>query len=282
MHELSIESYKKVSTLLSEVSHYLVLQTILDGRTPGKIWVNNIEAITAALVWDKLNTFFYLLGVSIDNQFNQDLRSLIVSTILPEADQLGYRNFYLLPTSQAWEDQIGTFLKGFNPVKQSINAYTLTPDQTDTLLSGPSYLPAGYELKRITPELLNHAGLGNLDEVIYCINACWGRTDNYLQNNGVGFCILTDNAVASWCSTDYIFGDECELYVETFEGHKQNGLGTMAARACIRECLTRDLTVYWHCFGDNAGSIRIAEKTGFSKISESPVFVVDLSSLRSL
>jgi RimJ/RimL family protein N-acetyltransferase len=112
--------------------------------------------------------------------------------------------------------------------------------------------------------------------VVSCIRACWRSTDQYLHNGGIGYCLLKGEAITSWCSTDYVIGNTCELYVETFEGYRQKGLGMLTAFACVQACITQGLTVYWHCFKDNLGSVRIAEKIGFRKMAEFPIYVVDL------
>ena len=273
--ELSKESFTKIRHLVGEVSHYLVLSTLLEGRTPGKVWVNHVDEPTSALLWDKLNTFFFLAGDSTDDKFNQELTSLMMDTLFPEIIQLQYRKFFLQVTSQAWEEQIGVILKGSSPRQQAIYCYALDPRHAD---SAPKEqrLPTGYKMTRITRELLNDTRLENQDEIVYCIRACWQSVDQYLHNGGVGYCLLEGDVITSWCSTDYVVGNECELYVETFEGHKRKGLGTLAASACVQECVARGLTVYWHCFSDHLGSVKIAEKVGLVKTAECPVYVVDL------
>lgn len=75
-------------------------------------------------------------------------------------------------------------------------------------------------MTRITYELLNNTNLENMDEVIFCIRACWRSIDQYLLDGGIGYCLLKGDVIASWGSTDYVIGNECELYVETFEWYK--------------------------------------------------------------
>jgi RimJ/RimL family protein N-acetyltransferase len=274
--ELPKESFARIRPLLGGVSHYLVLTTLLEGRTPGKVWVNCLEEPTAALVWDRLNAFFFLVGDSTDNALNQALNRLIIDSIFPEAIQLQYRKFFLQFNPPTWEEKTGVLLERSSPSRESIYGYTLDPDHAHSPLSWEPRLPAGYRMARITHELLNSTNPKNLAEIVYCIRACWRSTDHYLNSGGIGYCLLRNDVIASWCSTDYVIGHECELYVETFEGYQRKGLGTLAALACVQECVARGLTVHWHCFQDNLGSVKVAEKTGLTRTAVCPVYVVDL------
>lgn len=70
---------------------------------------------STALVWDRLNTFFFLAGDSTEHELNQELNNLIIDTIFPEVIQLQYRKFFLQFTPQTWEERISVLLKGSNP-----------------------------------------------------------------------------------------------------------------------------------------------------------------------
>ena len=280
--ELPKESFTRIRHLIGDASHYLVLTTLLEGRTPGRIWVNRLEEPTTALVWDRLNTLFFLVGDSTDDELNQELNSLVMDTIFPEAIQLQYRKFLLQFTPHhTWEEQIGVILKRSIPDRQSIYSYAFDPCDSDFTLNQELQLPAGYKIARITHELLDNTNLVNLEQVVYAIRVCWQSTDQYLHNGGIGVCLLENDVIASWCSTDYVIGSECELYIETFEGYQRRGLGTLVALACVQECMAKGLLVRWHCFNYAIGSVKIAEKMGLAKTAECPVYIVDLNQQES-
>lgn len=275
--ELSKESFIKIKPMIGELSHYLILATLLGGKTPGKIWTNHREAPTTALVWDRVNTLFFLMGDSTDDNLNQELNYLIMNIIFPKAIQLQYHRFYLqFASHQQWKAKAGVILKGTIPDQQFIYSYTLNPDLAEFSRLWQQGVPAGYKMTRITHEIIYNTHLKNLKLVTDSIKACWGSTDQYLDHAGIGFCLLRDDVITSWCSTDYVINGECELYVETFEGFKQKGLGTCVAIACIQECIAKGLVVHWHCFNHAIGSVKIAEKLNLTKVVECPVYIVDL------
>ena len=274
--ELSKETFIKIKPLIGDLSHYLILSALLDGKTPGRIWVNNSEAPTTAFVWDKVNTLFFLVGDSKDYNLNQEINHLIINTIFPEAIQRQYAKFYLqFAPYQQWKEQVDVILKGSLPERQFIYSYILSPDHSDSSLMWQQHVPAGYKMSRITHEIINNTNLKNLDSVVYGINTCWSSIDQYLDDGGIGFCLLKEDVITSWCSTDYVINAECELYIETYKGYKQQGLGTLVAIACIKECITKGLMVHWHCFNYAIGSVKIAEKIKLTKIAECPVYIVD-------
>lgn len=276
--ELAKESFPKINHLIGDFSHYLILAMLIDGRTPARIWVNDIEKPVTVFVWDQLNTLLFILGDSTDHTLNRKLNETIMDTIFPEANRLQYRKlFFQFYSPDTWEDKIGVVLNQFDYYQRFIYSYMLNPKHSNDTLSLKSEPPDGYQLKRITRELLGDSDLKNLAEILYCIEACWQTTDNYLKNGGIGFCCLKDDVIASWCSTDYVIDNACELYVETFEGFKQKGLGTLVALSCVQECLAQGLNVHWHCFDYALGSVKIAEKINLAKIAECPVYIVDLA-----
>jgi hypothetical protein len=279
--ELPEESFTKIEHLVGDFSHYLVLTTLLLGRTPGRIWVNCLEEPTTALVWDRLNTLFFVMGDSSDNEHNQALNRLIMDTIFPEAVQLQYRKFFLQFTPhQAWEGQAGVILRQAAPDRQYVYSYTLDPNHVAPAPNWELRLPAGYHTARITQEMLSDTDLGNLGRIVEGITACWHSADRYLRNGGIGYCLLEKDVITSWCSTDYVIDNACELYVETFEGHRRQGLATLVASACVQECIAKGLIVHWHCFDHTIASVKIAEKIGLVRTAECPVYIVDLQDQR--
>jgi len=131
---------------------------------------------------------------------------------------------------------------------------------------------------QITGELLCRSDIKNLNRIIADIKACWHSIDQYVQYGGIEYCLLKENEIAAWCSTDYIVENECELYIETFEGYKQKGLGTQVGLACVQACLQQGLFVRWNCFDYAIGSVKTAENIRLMKMDTCPVYTVHLKS----
>lgn len=136
-------------------------------------------------------------------------------------------------------------------------------------------IPPTFQLVRIDGEILNDEKIINIQEIRRCIKPCWDSLEDYFEE-GIGYALLTDNTVVSWCPTDYVVSNTCDVYVETFDEFKQQGFGTIVASACVKKCLNQNYEVNWHCWHDNTGSIRLAEKIGFSKKAIQRVYIISL------
>jgi len=271
--ELPKQSLDRVRHLLAPFSHYLVLTTILKGVTPGRIWVDDPQRPGTALVWDMLNMLFFLAGDPADARVSRDLNGLIRETILPVLAARRYGDLHIQFSPGTWDDYVDIILAGTTTAREAICHFALRPEDRDRRGDRRTGVPAGYRVVRITPELVGDTDFENAAEVARCIRACWGSLDRYQREGGLGYCVLHDRAVASWCSTDYVVGDQCELYVESFGEHRGRGLGTLVASACLEACLERGLTAHWHCWAGNIGSVRIAENLGMVRMADCPVFV---------
>lgn len=273
--EIPQELFYKIRPLIGDYSHFLVLKMLLDGKTPAKVWTNRFDAPSIAFVWDQLNTLFYLFGDSRNRNFNHELNQFITENILPKITELHYRKFFLLfGPDHIWKDQAEMLINGIHYEQRFILSYGLDP--TNLPNNQELKLPNEVQLVQITGELLNRSDIKNINRITADIKACWKSTDLYVQNGGIGYCLLKENEVVAWCSTDYIIENECELYIETFEGHQLKGWGTQVGLACVRACLKQGLSVRWHCFDYAIGSVKIAEKIQLVKLDACPVYIADL------
>ena len=90
-------------------------------------------------------------------------------------------------------------------------------------------IPKDSQLMRISRSILKTRGLTNINEVRRCIIACWQSLNNYISE-GIGFVLLKNSDVASWCSTDYIVSGKCDLYVN-HTNEKMNEFARQRLRA---------------------------------------------------
>jgi len=76
--------------------------------------------------------------------------------------------------------------------------------------------------------------------------------------------------IASWCLSVFASGMHFELGLATVPDYadeyiRGRGHATLTAAACVEHCVEHGLTPHWHCWEDNAPSIRVAEKVGFER-----------------
>lgn len=277
LFELPVNQFNNIRPLLGSLDHFLVLFTLINGKTRGRVWVNQIDNPTTALVWDQFNTLFFILGDSTSPELNLALHKLIVEDIFPQITKLQYRRFFLqFEPNDAWENEKEGILNGLDWSQKAIYAYASTQNQAEHSPEPMPPLPDDYQLVPITKDLFEKKSLKNLEMITGAIKASWQSLDAYCEQGGIGYCLIHENDIASWCSTDYVVRNECDLYIETYDDYKLQGLGTLVAAACIQKCIETGYLVHWHCFHYATGSYKIAEKNQLIRTGEHPVYVVDL------
>lgn len=255
MDEIDNSQFSKVNPLLQGVSTYLSLSAIIKGRSSGRIWVNDPLNPGIAFVWDLVNGFLFVLGRS--TVYSSEMNLFLKERLLPLAKKSGYTNMYVIILSAFTDEQLNHLFEGLSFKTGNIHHFRLHKNTIDELT-----IPPAFQLVRIDGKILESKKITNIKEVKRCITACWRNLENYFQE-GIGYALLTNDTVVSWCSTDYVVLSKCELYVETFTPYERKGFGTAVTLACVRECLNQNYEVNWHCWHGNTGSIRIAEKIGF-------------------
>jgi len=280
MFELEKKDYQRIAPLFNGIAHNLAVQSALKGSTPARIWVDDVTDTKCAVLWEMVNGSVYCDMRHQLNGFQRHVRLFLVEKLMNELKQQQYTHFDFQLTPLTRLDVPQHF---FPEMECNINRMTFFYGDAsiEEFLPEPSPIPSDYSLERITTDILGNDNLTNLDEVRRCIQACWGSVDRYLDQ-GIGFCLVRDHTLVTWCSTDFLFNRTCELYVETFEPYRNRNLASMAADACIRACLQKRLKIHWHCWENNTGSVRLAQKLGLIKILNSPVYCITLENVLTI
>lgn len=271
--EFEKHQFVLVHPLIRGVSTYLSLSAIVEGKSRGRIWGNDAFNPDTALVWDVANGFVFVLAASKSGIATSEMRHFFRDELGPMAKAAGYAKLYTLLLFKATQTEISELFMDLSV--DTLDLYDFALQRETEIRLHDVDVPWDSRLKRIGRSVLDLHGLTNIGEVRRCIKACWQSLDNYLSE-GIGFVIFKDGDVASWCSTDYIVSDKCDLYAETFDGYKQKGFGTIVTLACVKECFNQNLEIHWHCWPENLSSIRLAKKVGFLQRPSQPVQIVTL------
>jgi len=260
--ELAKKDFIQIKPIVQHLMHYINISAYLKGFGRGRIWVNNKTKPKSAVIWDLTNTFIFLAGDAENQTFNDSFRQLITDVITPYFLEKKINLIYFFPGSTDWEKQIPEILDDREWGKRLIDHYIYNPTNFHLIKDWSNNLPPHHQMIQITKEFLKRDNLTNFDTIDYSISAVWQSTERFLKD-GIGFCLVDNESIASWCVTDYVIDDHCELYIETFEGYQKKGYGTLVASAVIEECLKKNYIVHWHCWESNIGSIKTALKVGF-------------------
>jgi hypothetical protein len=258
MKALDAQDYERVGPICAEMANtHLHISAILNGDCPGKVYVDDITHPRA--VYLVSGDGHYLAG-SPDNQtFNKALNAA-----LP-----GDHYFVLFLDPERWSKALPIVLKDTYAVEAERCHFTLRHHR---LADWQSRIPAGFSMEGIDRELLAK-GLAHSDQVMEWIIDEWRTLDAFLER-GVGSCLVDEGQIVSWSLVDYVQGDRCEMGIHTAWGQRRRGFGTMTAAATAARSLDLGLSsIGWHCWANNAGSIRTADKVGFQRTASYDVFI---------
>lgn len=272
MVELNRAQYAMLQLLLEPFMDQLVLPTILWGHAPAKCWTDDSESPSIAVAWDMVNTFVFCAVGTPSSEAVEQLGDLLLTELLPGAKAAGHELFHLRFAHEALQEGVQQRLKDHDLSPKLLHSYSRPRGNGPGSPLALGSLSNDFNLVRLTAEVLS-SDLGNMDEIRYCVDACWRDRRKYLDE-GIGYCIVDSMNVASWCSTDYIIGGSADLYVESFAGYRERGLATRVVSACVDACHSAGWSIHWHCWSDNRGSVRLAEKHGFTLASASPILRV--------
>lgn len=263
--ELTPENYENVRPLFEGFDYSLSILAALEGKNPGRIFVDDIHRPRAAFA---LTVEGYLLAGEHDNpEIHRALKRLLKERIFTgEVFVNGDWSMSLAVHPQDWEIRLPELTPTHEAVKMERYHYLCRALKVDWR----AHLPEGYQLQRIDrallkdPEMTFPAPLSDW----FDYEEMWGSVDNFLAN-GVGFCILQGREVVAYCTSDCAAGNQIDVGIITAPSHRRQGLATLAVAATVEHCLSHGFQVIgWHCNAENVASWKTAEKVGFERNRE--------------
>jgi RimJ/RimL family protein N-acetyltransferase len=260
IYELNKEDYEKVRPLCRGLDYHLTMQAVIDGESPGRIYVDDVQTPHTAFICSVEG--YYLAGDSENADFSQALSDLIHGT--GESGKTfrdGEDAIELDVFPQAWERHMSTLFPDYAPLIEQRRKYLCTQLRVDW----KKLLPDGYSVHPIDQYLLDHSGVKISDHVHGWIRGNWGSREYFFQH-GFGFCLVHEQQVVSWSVADCISGDRSEIGIQTLPKYQRRGLATITVAATVDFCFSQGFkSVGWHCNDNNIGSWKTAEKVGFVK-----------------
>jgi len=270
LYHLAENDYERVRPVFEGMDDHLAVNSIITGTTPAIIYVDHPARPKAALTWTKHR--FYLAGDAGNNAFNDALGRLFTTQLCPRAIAAGMRGFVLYYSPGSWEDRIDVILKNKFPTKHLRQLWAVSELERDWR----PLMPAGFSMRRVDSDLLAKAGLENRATLIAEMQSERASVEEFLSKS-FGFCMLHGEEIAGWCLSEYNSENGCEVGVETVETYRRQGIATLTTLALIEHALAQGMArIGWHAWAGNEGSIATANRIGFEKVTDYPVFYVRL------
>lgn len=249
---------KQLADLYSGLRYNLVIDSILDGNTPGWIFTNQYGPPRVAIMWNRMDALLLAIDQISPKDF-EELKSLLRDEIIPDAITRGIPELTLFCEGKHYQNAIA-LVEGldfclarrrfYHFDKPKIVPFELLSDKGQIMVLNQEFFRKEY--------------LANMEKVIGWVLSFWESLDIFLER-GFGFCVLSEGEIASWCLSVYASGMHYELGLETISLFRKRGLGTIAAALAVEYCFQKGFVPHWHCWNDNLGSIAIAQKIGFKR-----------------
>jgi RimJ/RimL family protein N-acetyltransferase len=265
LYELNPSEYGRVRPLFAGLAYNLAIESILNGFTPARIFVDDKTSPSVSLI--QAHQKLFLAGTIGGN--TGDLSRLIGQTILPGLKSEGCDAIYLHVDSPSLKGQVEEICEGLFPVERQRMYLECTQLKQDWR----GLLPKGYSLREIDESLVAMNHLANIDYLREELCSERPSVEDFLEKS-FGYCILQGEALASWCLSEYNVPGRCEVGVATVDEHQQRGLATAATLALVEHALSHGIhKIGWHCWSHNTASVALALKAGFEKVRDYSVYL---------
>jgi RimJ/RimL family protein N-acetyltransferase len=248
---LASENYAIVKPLFADLSFNLIISAMIEGTSPGKIYVDDLANPTTCFLSSAEGC--YLAGEAHNDSFNADLKQHLFSAFLQDEDYI-----VLECTSTEWEATLDDIFQG-RVVKYPRSYYTFEQMKLDW----ENEIPNGISVEQVNAAFITRTQLTNMDKVIAAIHSNWNSADEFFKD-GFGVCLVNETDVISWCMADCVSGVRCEIGIHTDARFQKRGFASLTVSATVAQALSRGLTeIGWHCWEHNHASNKTAQKVGF-------------------
>ncbi|HEY8889197.1 MAG TPA: GNAT family N-acetyltransferase [Clostridium sp.] len=258
MYKLKLYEYKKVEHIFKELAFNIVIKSVINGNTPGEIYVDNMVNPKTALVWDMMGELL-IEGDDNNNEYNMEINKLIIDDLKPRAAKryIPCFDFYY---SKKFENKLDVLLQEENCTRIDRNVYKFKALK----LNWRENIPKDCSMVIINEKLLERKDLKYIESVEGWISSFWHSASDF-TSKGVGYCLIKEDIVVSWCLSVFVSGKNFELGLETVAQYRGNGYGKLTAAACIEYCIENNIIPFWQCNKDNIPSNKVSESIGFKK-----------------
>lgn len=268
--ELNKQDFHKIRHM-TDKSKNIEIKAVVNGNSPGRVYVDHPTEATAALIWIEGQKGFQIVGDERSKTFLANLEGFMRTHIEPQLKQIDVHWVEIGVEMDTWGNTLNKIFKNRNMSSDNQHVFRLMNDAQHIEFQNNEVT-----IRRIDRELLHSRRLGNHSFLEQKINHFWDSIDSFLQH-GFGYIAEYNNNVVSSCISSFVVDQTHAIDIETLEGYRRSNYGAAVAKAFVRECTQKGIHPYWDCTPENTGSIRLAELIGMSHYFDYQIFYYKLS-----
>lgn len=220
--------FEEVQKLFNSNNKKFVFESIIEGNTPGEIYVNSLEEPELYVIFDGGNFVLYIGGESAAQEEYKKCVSYIRGNILTESLKEEFHEWILISfTSDIWKNELLQGLNGLRIEKDKRVLYRYDIDKIDDR----KIASLSCEIKPIDEEILKNDNLENIEDLKEEINGMWGDLQGFIEN-GFGYCALDGEKLISWCTGEFFSKDYCGIGIFTVEEERKKGIDRSGFKVC--------------------------------------------------
>jgi GNAT superfamily N-acetyltransferase len=261
--ELGAADVHRVRHLFDTEHLRLVMESVIAGHSPAKVWSDDTAAPGTALAWDGSHNVYIAGAVDHPDEWRRLFEVEVASTAH------GMLKVHIA-------DAAAAEMFGDPPWRWRQRVLYDLADVADRVVGAP---PAGYRIGAINDRFDEFVALRNAGDVIAEIESCWPSLADF-RRNGFGFCAYDDGQIVCWCTAEYVSASRCGIGIETVPTHRNSGFATSVASAFVEHCAVRGIVAHWDAWTSNVASVAVAKKLGFRVAEIYTVLVGDAADVR--
>lgn len=257
MYELNKLNYNKIESMIDRKISSNAFLSVIDGYSPGTVFVDDLENPITALIWSKGVAGFGVAGNCFSEYFTMNFLPFVNDYLIPFLREQGHTRFEVNCVNEALNHSFSELISAKNPDKWNQNLYAY-----DNFNQGYHNCKCDKKAYIVNSELLESQVNTNL--IKETITQYWDSLDEFFLH-GIGYCCLEDNTAVSLSYTSFISDSFHEIGIETLECYRKKGYAYIASRSVLDAVISRGKVPFWECSADNIASAKTAEKLGFRK-----------------
>ncbi|HUU79623.1 MAG TPA: GNAT family N-acetyltransferase [candidate division Zixibacteria bacterium] len=263
IYELPKKNFQIVLDLFDKHKNHPVINGVIEGNNPGKIWVDDLKKPKKSLLWAQSEEDFFLAGDSTDENFNLELNKLIKTSIKNQATKKGEDSFSLILCSESWEKQIAVIFEEIDYIISYSESFELNCEKFNLISDWRNRIPSEFELKPVDKKSFKSIA----DEGGRLFSKWWYSFNDF-KEKGVGYILVEHDKIISTCFACFAGANAVEIGIVTHPEYLRKGFAFITAAAFIEECLERNIDPIWHTSKINIPSQNLALKLGYEKKGE--------------
>ncbi len=261
MYELLKREKELANKIINSYSDMMFAGVVV-GNNPGRVWVDDLENPSSAIVWSDGLECFQFMGCVNNQVFYNELQNFIDNTIINflKDKKLDFLEFSA--DTEEWFPFIYNALS-CREIKENWQYVYKSVGSSQSIHN--VIIPKPYCLHKIDESFILSVKNGNMvsnpDFLIDYIEQFWDSTENYL-NLGYGYVAVDAGKIVSFAITSFLYDKTFSIGVETLEQARRKGLAGTLVNILFNELYSKNYNIWWDCMVDNIASQKTAESTG--------------------